>query len=219
MKTLKKCTWNFLLIAGMFCLLSCEREGPEYVDELDVVATRHDKNVDFSTVKTYVMPDSVVYIPEKEEYTDSDKEFDEAVLQRVEQNLESLGYERVDESQNGTIQPDVVITLILIERNTTAVYSWGTDPWYDWWGWYDWGYWGYPWIGPGWSPYYPVSWGSYSYTTGTLIVDMLQPMEQEEREINVLWNGVFNGIQTLGLSDRMLMGVDQMFDQSPYLSQ
>ena len=73
---LKKCVWNFSLILGMFCLLSCEQEGPEYVDELDVVATRYDKNVDFPTVKNYVMPDSVVYIPKKESYTDSDKEFD-----------------------------------------------------------------------------------------------------------------------------------------------
>lgn len=215
-----KITWCLLLFLSLGMLSSCEDEGAEYIDELDLVVTRYNNDYDFTGNQTYLMPDTIIHVPEKSEFSLQDSLFDQAVLNRVESNMEALGYVRVVESSEGEESPHLVLTLTLIDRNYFGIYGWEFSPWYSYWSWYDWGYWGYPWIGPGWYPYYPIYWGSYGYSTGSLVVDMLQPQQEGvENHIPVLWNGIFKGAYSIGLNERMLKGVDQMFDQSPYLSQ
>jgi len=204
---------------SMAFLASCDDEGAEYVDELDTIVTRYDESFDFEGVQTYVMPDTVVYVPEVSIKSESREEFDEVVLKQVAENFEKMGYTRLEENADGSEDPDVIVTISLMERDVYAVYPY-PGYWYDYWAWYDWGYWGFPWIGPGYSPYYPPYWGVYSYSTGTLVVDMIQPVQiDEENHVPVIWNGLFNGIASYGLDERMLEGIDQMFEQSPYLSQ
>jgi hypothetical protein len=196
---------------------SCEQEGAEYIDELDTIVTRYDDSFDFTTVNTYVMPDTIIYVPEVSIKSDSREEFDRAILQQVAQNFENLGYVRLEEGESESVDPDVIVTLTIMENDVYAVYPY---PWYNYWAWYDWGYWGYPWIGADHSPYYPAYWGVYAYSTGTLVLDMMQPVQiEQETRVPVVWNGLFNGIASYGLDDRMLEGIDQMFEQSPYLSQ
>ena len=196
---------------------SCDEEGAEYIDELDTIVTRYDETFDFSTIKTYVMPDTVIYVPEVSIQSDSRKEFDRAILQQVAENFEKLGYTKLEEGETKVSDPDAIVTLTIMENDVYAVYPY---PWYNYWGWYDWAYWGYPWIGPGYSPYYPSYWGVYAYSTGTLVIDMIQPVQiEQENHVPVVWNGLFNGIASYGMDERMLEGIDQMFEQSPYLSQ
>jgi hypothetical protein len=208
-----------ITMMSMALLASCDDEGAEYVDELDTIVTRYDESFDFEGVQTYVMPDTVVYVPEVSIKSESREEFDEAVLKQVAENFEKMGYIRLEENADGSEDPDVIVTISLMERDIYAVYPY-PGAWYDYWDWYDWGYWGFPWIGPGYSPYYPPYWGVYSYSTGTLVVDMIQPVQiDEENHVPVIWNGLFNGIASYGLNERMLNGIDQIFEQSPYLSQ
>ena len=48
--------FSALLIAG------CYPDGPDYVEELDVVLTRHNDTYEFGTKTTYAMPDKIVKI-------------------------------------------------------------------------------------------------------------------------------------------------------------
>lgn len=216
LKTKTKLLLIIAVIFGIGTLTCCEEEGAKYVDDLDTIITRYDDSFDFSTVKTYVMPDTVVYVPEVSIDSEKRAEFDAAVLKQLADNFEKLGYTRLVEGDD-SVDPDVIVTATVIENDVHAVYPY---PWYDYWYWFDWPFWGLPGIGPGWYPQYPPYWGVYSYTTGTLVVDMMQPVSiEQDKQIPVVWNGIFNGIASIGLSDRMLDGINQMFEQSPYLSQ
>ena len=46
----------------VLCMASCYPEGPDYVHEKDIALTHYDEKADFSTLKTFVIPDSVVYV-------------------------------------------------------------------------------------------------------------------------------------------------------------
>lgn len=224
MKREMKLTWEkivlyLFIVMSMGGLFSCEEEGAEFVSDLDVVVTRFDEAFDFAATKTYLMPDTIVHIPPDENYTERDSAFHAAILERVAQNMETLGYQRVTEGGEATEAPDLVLTLTILDRNYYHAYGWGPDLWYGYWGYYNWGYWGYSWIGPGWYAHYPGYWSGYAYSTGSLVLDLMQPQENgNEEQIPVVWNGIFKGIYSFGLSQRMLRGVDQMFEQSPYLS-
>jgi hypothetical protein len=89
---------------------------------------------------------------------------------------------------------------------TTVFYSY----WYDWWyggygGWYGWYY----------PPYYTVS----SYTTGSLIITMSDPnIESAIDRTPTIWIGAMNGLLTGGSDvNRAVAGINQAFNQSPYL--
>ena len=46
----------------VLCMASCYPEGPDYVHEKDIALTHYDEEADFSTLKTFVIPDSVVFM-------------------------------------------------------------------------------------------------------------------------------------------------------------
>ena len=199
---------RLLLMAAMpVVLLSCYPAGPDYVEDLDVTYTTHRTDFDFQSKSTYAMPDQIVVDVEIEDgdttYIFMKDIFADPILAAIDDNLQSLGWEKVTLAQ----QPDVVVTPAGI-KSTTYFYSY----WYDWWygGWYGgWG-WYYP-------PYYTVS----SYTTGTMLITMADPNVDEDSPINesqAAWimagNGLFTGDYDL---DRVIDAIDEAFDQSPYL--
>lgn len=207
------CTlWAMILVlAG-----SCYPDRAEYVEDLDIAATNFDENFDFSIVKTYYMPDTIVRItdddPEPPELTPAQ---DAEILQTISDNLDAIGYQRLDEA---SLDEADVVVLVNAASTKTIVY------WWDYWGW--WPGWGYypPGYGPGYGWGYP--WGGvsgYSYTTGSLIIQMVNPndTDEDEMEVPVVWLGVVNGLlqgSSENLVYRAKLGVDQLFDQSPYLN-
>ena len=92
-----------------------------------------------------------------------------------------------------------------------------------WWGYYPgyWypGYWGGNW-GGGWYYPYPIT---YSYSTGSLLADMINlknAPEGQKEKLTVVWNAYISGL--LGGSgslnvNRTTTAINQAFTQSPYL--
>ena len=191
------------ILSGLF-LWGCYPNGPSYTEDLDVVITHHNPDYDFAAKNTYAMPDSIVIItgnvqegqrPEyiKDIYADK-------ILQHIADNMESLGWTRVD----GEASPDVVLLPAAWETTTITYYY---DYWYWWWGGY------YPYY-----PYYPPVY-SYSYTTGTLLMNIEDPT-QTGTNGNMIqqWTGALNGVMNDVYNDaRISKLINQAFDQSQYL--
>jgi Domain of unknown function (DUF4136) len=184
-------------------LAGCYPAGPEYVEDLDVVFTTFDEAYDFQSKNTFAMPDQIVV-----DYDEDDGPvymlpiFADPLLAKIRSNMEDLGWEYAEIDQD----PDVLLTPAGIS-STTYYYSY----WYDWW--YG-GYYG------GWGWYYPPSYSVSSYTTGSLILVIADP-DTSGLPINqsqTAWIGAMNGLLT-GAYDvtRALDGIDQAFEQSPYL--
>jgi hypothetical protein len=122
-------------------------------------------------------------------------------------------------------------TFLMMKYSGTVYYPPG---W--WWGYpgYGWGYpgWGYPgWGYPGY-PWYPGYGYSYSYKTGTIVIEMLdadsflqfadwsQDPTNEVPDLMVRWMGAIDGyLSSSGDYDaqRAQRGMDEAFAQSPYL--
>jgi hypothetical protein len=49
-------------ILGIFLLWGCYPQGPDYIEEMDVVITYHKDTYDFASKATYAMPDRIVKI-------------------------------------------------------------------------------------------------------------------------------------------------------------
>jgi len=190
-----------LLLAG------CYPNGPDYAEELDVVLTYHNADYSFGTKTTYAMPTKIVKITGNLQEGDAPSYIPDAtaalILSRIEENMTSLGYQRVDISTGGA---DLLLAPASWET-TTISYSY--DYWYWWWGGY------YP--GWGWSGYPPVY--VSSYTTGTLIMNLLDKTQLGANGNPILqWAGAINGVMTNTYdASRVNTAIDKAFDQSPYL--
>jgi hypothetical protein len=207
---MKKIVYGVMLsaMAGM-TLLGCYPQGPEYVEDLDVVYTTYDEEYDFQGQNTFALPDKIVTDVKIKNgdttYVYMKDAFALPILQAIENNMEDFGWTKVPDLANN---PDVIITPAAIS-STTYYYSY----WYDWWyGGYYGGYWG--WYYP---PYYSVS----SITTGSLVLTMSDPGAADESPIGqsqASWLMVANGVATgYGDISRVTNAIDQGFKQSPYL--
>lgn len=207
---MKKAILTFVSISSLLLLWGCHPYGAQYSEELDVVLTNHKTGYDFVSKSTYAMPDRIVKITGNLQQGDAPVFIPDVTAQkiiaRIESNMSTLGWQRVDVSAN----PDLLLTPASWE--TTTIYYW-YDYWYWWYGSYypGWGWGGYP------GYYPPVSYSSY--TTGTLIMSLIDKgvLDADGNPITQ-WTGAVNGILT-GVYDatRMNSAIDQAFAQSPYL--
>lgn len=192
----------FLMAAMALLLVSCYPGGPEYYEDLDLVYTNYSESYDFAAAGTYSMPDSVVKITgnladgENPEFVK--EPYNTQILQRIESNMEDLGWTRVEDVESADL-----VLFPAVWTNTTVYY------WYDYWCWYYYYY-------CGWGYYYP----SYvsSYTTGTLVMAMVA-YGDDYVEPSPVWTGAVNGLVS-GSYDltRVNDAIDQAFEQSPYLN-
>jgi hypothetical protein len=198
---------RILSFAALAVLLTqCYPEGPEYYEELDLVYSNYDPDYGFDTKQTYAIPDKIMKIDDdlvgggdpnfvKEPYATQ-------LLDKIKVNMANYGWELVDKNDN----PDVVLAPVAYMLTTTYYYGYGG--YWDWWygGWYGWYY-----------PY-PVT---TSYTTGSLIVTMLDPNDlSPDDKARAVWGFVINGLlegSTSQFVDRYTKGINQAFTQSPYL--
>jgi hypothetical protein len=202
-----KRTSIFLSVPILGLLLwGCYPNGPEYVDDLDVVYTTHSKTYDFAGKSTYALPDKIVTDVKIEDgettFVYMKEAFATPILNTIDDNMEALGWTKVPISGD----PDILVNPAAMS-STTYFYSY----WYDWWygGWYGgWYGWYYP-------PYYTVS----SYTTGTMLITIADPNEDSPiGETEAKWVAAANGLAS-GAYDitRVTKGINQAFEQSPYL--
>lgn len=174
-----------ILLAGI-ALTACEKE-PD-TDKLDnhyLVYTDYDKGTNFEALMTYYVPDSILYINngDKKEYWRGDAA--EAVRMEFIENMNEH-YVRVDNIEDA----DIGLQLSYVASTYTFAGYGGGDPW--WYGYpYYWtpGYWGGHW--GGWYYSYPII---YSYTTGSIIGEMVNLSVTDSKKLPVIWSTYISGI-------------------------
>jgi len=193
------------LTAIVFLLTQCYPEGPQYVEELDLVYSNYDPSVSFTTKHTYAIPDKIMKIDDDLIAGGSPNfvsdVYAKPMLDRINANMTANGWALVSKESN----PDVLLAPVAYELTTTYYYGGG---YWDWWygGWYGWYY-----------PY-PVT---TSYSTGSLIVTMLDNKnESADGKKAAIWNFIVNGLlegTTTDFVNRYTKGINQAFTQSPYI--
>ena len=210
----------FISTLIMVLVFSCydSNEDDLTVQDLDIVATTYDQEFNFDLAQTFVLPDSIIRITGSGNPVTSNPAVpDEIIIERVRQNMLDLGYTEEPDPENNPV--DLAVVIQTLQVDTYVV----TDPYFFWdyWGWYPWnpGY-GY---GPGYGWYYPYPVVVGSYSTGTLLINMFDPEQADAGEelIPIAWLGALNGLlqgSDSNLQSRVIRGIDQAFEQSPYLA-
>ncbi len=200
---MRKLTIYSSILVLALSLASCYPGGIEYYEDTDVVYTDYEVDYDFLSMSTYSMPDNVVKISgeiiEGEDPEFIKEPYNTQIINRIAENMADLGWTRV-------VDPaDADLVLFPASWTNTTIYYW-----YDYWCWYypyycGWG-WGYP------------SGGVSSYTTGTLVMTLVADGE-EYVEPSRVWTGAVNGLLSGANNiNRIYKGIDQTFEQSPYLA-
>ena len=209
----------FLLAGVMLLLNACYPDGPDTVQDYDVVSTQYDPSFDFSKVKTYVLVDSVVQLSDNQQTksTALTPKVNAFILQQVATRLDQLGYTRLTSLANGQ-RPDVLVQVSAVATENVASYY--NDYWWNYWGWYPgWNYY-YPYVGGGWYPYGTI--GLYSYKTGTISIEMVNPAgaNAPAKQVPRVWIAALEGIlsrSTASLESSLGTDIQKAFRQSPYL--
>ena len=219
-----------LVLSGILLLDGCYPNDSITVSQSDIVLTGRYDSVDFKTLKTYYMPDTV--FPVRDDTTDKTPfESQDYILNTIQNNMSAYGYQRVYYEENAQ-PPDVMLAVTGILVTTVSVGWW--YPYYPGWGW-GWGWYKKGeasrdldyWYG-GWWGYYPPGWGwggvpyYSSYTTGTLLIEMTNPEDirviDGDTVVPIYWAAGLNGIASGGSDQsRIGNGIDQAYLQSPYL--
>ena len=159
---MKKIILNFLVIflipMSIILIEGCYPNNDISIEDSDVVLTTYNDSVNFKSLSTYYMPDTVLPIVDPSDPSDYENPYQSLMLSTVASNMSAYGYTRVDTTD---AKPDVAVVLSVL-TTTTVNAGW----YYPYWG-YGWGYWG------GWYyPYYPPVPYYTSYSTGTVIINM-----------------------------------------------
>jgi hypothetical protein len=211
------------LLGTMLIIGGCYPGGPEYTSDYDLIGTHYSQEYfNANSPSTYYMPDSLGWIVDREDLDnieDLTREYDEFILDEVAENMALQGYLRVDDLDVEN-PPDVYLFTEAIAIKNTTVYYYPGYPWYGG-GYPGWGgYW------PGYGGYYPPGWGggygAYSYTTGTILIEMgdAKNIDEENKVINIVWTAGIDGIlgsTSASNAQFVSQSIEQAFIQSPYL--
>lgn len=198
------------VLAAMLVFGACYPGDQLTVSDADVVVTLFDEDADFAAFSTYAMPDSIIHLS-SEAGDDVSRAYDAEVLAAVESNLAALGFTR-------EIQPQDADVLMLVAVTAREEIGYAGYPWGGYWGWY------YPYPpawGWGWYPWYGGGGTVYTYRTGTIFMQLLDPARADSslQQVPTVWIGALNGIVDEAVEQRILEGIDQAFAQSPYLGE
>jgi hypothetical protein len=206
-----------LFFGGLLLLFfaSCMRE-PEQVDlvkymlvqtEYDTAAVDGNINV-FNTYSTFVLrQDTMGFVSTVADDTilidNSNFVFVTPVVDRVTEEIEAVGFDRVEENAN----PDFAVNVVVLE-NFSFTQTVSYPNYYS--GYYS-GYYGY---------YYPVV-NTYYSNFITLVIEVVDIKNYAENgnKYKVMWKASIGDLgATLDLTGKTLEAVDQAFIQSPYFS-
>jgi hypothetical protein len=230
-----------LIIVTAGVVSSCYPVDDLLVEDLDVAATLYDKAYyspetganKFNELMTFEVVDTIVHIIAPGDEDNISRTYDDFVLEQVRLNMLKLGF--VEEPDPELNPADVAVTVSALSSEHEVYY------WYPYWGWY-WGYGGYyPYADADadsyaevpsknkdtgstyyyYYPWYPYS-TYYTYQSGSILMEMVDVarIDPEVEEIPVIWAGIVNGVvesSETPMKERISKGIDQCFDQSPYL--
>ena len=203
------------LFAGVLLATACEKlPDTDKLDDDYLVYTNYDDNTDFKTFATFYVPDSVLIIDNssnKPKYLYGTPASDIIIANYVK-GMENAGYVRTLDKT----EADLGLQISYVEETYKFRYF-NTYPWWygypSYWSFNYWGDWG------GW--YWPYS-ISYSYTTGSVLgelVDLTEP-ESTSKTLKVVWSsyisGLLNSDGSLNATD-VAKSITQAFAQSTYL--
>jgi hypothetical protein len=179
------------------------------VSDYDVVATFYDKNYSFATQKTFSIAPNIGHIVEEGEIDTTKKTYDDFVIEQIRSNMKIRGYQEIKDPT--VTEPDFLIVCLAAEVDNYVAYQ--SYPWWGWGGYYG-GYWGY-------YPWYPST-TVYSYTSGSLIINLLDPKlaDDTDKQLPVVWVAGVNGLlddTSINIRKRLSSEISQAFEQSPYL--
>jgi hypothetical protein len=189
---------------------SCYPGDQLTVEDSDVIVTLYNPDADFSAKQSYAMPDTIVHLVQEGEISDISRAYDDEVLARVASNLGALGFTRETD-------PNLADVFMLVAVAASNQVGYTGYPWGGYWGWYypyppGWGWGYYPWYGGGGTV--------YTYRTGTVFMQMIDPAAADtvQTKVPTIWIGALNGlVEGNAVEERILNGIDQAFAQSPYL--
>jgi hypothetical protein len=210
-------------VSAVLALVSCYPNSPTDAEEFDVVVTFFDEGADFTAVTTFGLPDSIATIEVGGgQQIEPTHDFDDEILDAIKDRLVARGYQyEPDPDQNA---PDFVV---LVGSAASTEYDlYGDQPWFSYWSW---------WLGWDSFPNVNVTWGVdyawysgsvvYSYDVGSLIILMVNADDFDQsgdnKDIEPMWVGTINGVLAgadVTVFNRVVAGIDKMFEQSPYLS-
>jgi hypothetical protein len=213
---IKSIIMNLRLILPLLALMSLSvwgcYPGDVTVSELDTILTLYDDENDFSQYNTYHLIDSVMHIGDEDD--EIGREYDDDILAKLRDEMADAGYVEV-----GSIEESDIVMTVEISRSDLLV-GWNPCPgcWCGYWCWYP----GWPWYG--YNPYYP--WGGtvvYSYPVGKIFMTMYDTNDSSMEDMAVApWAATMNGLaqgSDSQILNRILGGIEQAFNQSPYLNQ
>jgi len=227
-----------LLVSALFFTACYKSKDSVYIDQLDMTLSYYDTEYDFQQSGTrFAIRDSVGIVTNYLEDEDLDDFYNpggtsEKIKEYVANKYEALGYTRVATDQEFDVGVNLVV--ILLESTTVVGYPgywWGYGGYYGWYGWY------YP---PyyGWYPWYYTT---YTTESGTLLMeyvtgeslreyrDFISDKTDDELEdipagdfppIEFVWQSLVSGVAGQSADynqNRAQRGVDEAFEQSPYL--
>ena len=200
-----------VLIAG-FVLSSCYEDYGLTIEDYDTYLTHYKEGTNFQSFKYFVLPDTIVHIYDttKTDPLKDARKFDASILSLTASNLEARGYQRITAAD--TAGRSATTLVVLIGQMTQEYVGYYYDYWYGYWGWYWPGY--YP-------PYYPPAYaGTYEYSTGTTITELIDLGQTKAQQKPIpVWSGIITGLtgSSSTAQTRITDGINATFAQSPYL--
>jgi hypothetical protein len=191
-----------VLIVGAW-LTGCSRDSFSSYKDFDTVISVYDPEYEdeFENNRTFAMPEEVFDLSDVvNDPIEHDGKYDQQILDRVAENMAELGYHREvitgDPSEMNT-DADVIVYVGAVAQE-------------------DWGYVSYYWYG--WYWYYPTT-VTVNFDNGTIVFTMVDPdLADEEAEVMpVIWSGALRGLLGYHSTSQVMSGIDQAFNQSPYL--
>jgi len=201
----------------LFVLISlggCYPDSEISPDESDTVKTSYLKGTDFSQLKYYQMPDSVLRVDDSGNYVSRRGQYDELILQRVDDQLQARGFQKLIASD--TMQADFYMIVSDLSYVSLSYY-WNYIPY-----WYYYPDYYFPTDEDG--NYYNAYFAENPPTAiscfpqSNVMIDMVEArFAPSQGNVPIYWRGLATGIAGAYMSDRMTRNIDQMFFQSPYL--
>ncbi|MCI0451610.1 MAG: DUF4136 domain-containing protein [Candidatus Latescibacteria bacterium] len=200
----------FLALALAAAAGSCYPGDQLTVEDSDIIVTLYDPDADFAAMQSYAMPDTIVHVVQDGGIDDISRAYDDDVLTQVASNMGALGFTRETD-------PNLADVFVLVSVAANDQVGYTGYPWGDYWGWYypyspGWGWGYYPWYGGGGTV--------YTYRSGTVFMQMIDPAAADSSLslVPTIWIGALNGlVEGDAVEERILDGIDQAFAQSPYL--
>ena len=205
-----------MLYSFAFLLVACYPEEDFIENELGLVITEYNDQINFSDYQSYGLPSQIIKFKDGVLITDEESPIDRTILSNIRTEMTTQGYtEEIDLINN---KPDLLVLLVAQQDAIKQVDN------YPLWGWWDW--WGnpFPWweFDGNWSGISPALPISEKTNVGTLRITMIdiKNANNTKKEVNIPWNAILNGLiaEDSAIDESNVTdGIKQAFQQSPYL--